>query len=155
GDGLGLDPAFHAFWGLDRADEKRAFESFIDLVMERRGRHPDLHVFHYGAYEPSAVKRLMGRHATREEEVDELLRAGVFVDLYRIIKQGVRVSQDSYSIKKLEALYGFQRVISLRDAGSSMVNFELWLEDQANRGELLELIRAYNRDDCVSNWRLR
>ncbi len=155
GDGLGLDPSFHAYWGLDRAREKRAFESFIDLVMERRKRHPDLHVFHYGAYEPSAVKRLMGRHATREEEVDELLRAGVFVDLYRVVRQGVRVSQDSYSIKKLEALYDFERVIALRDAGSSMVNFELWLEDQANRRDLLDLIREYNRDDCVSNWRLR
>jgi uncharacterized protein len=155
GDGLGLDPTFHAYWGLDRSEEKQAFESFIDLVMERQKRYPDLHVFHYGAYEPSAVKRLMGRHATREEEVDELLRAGVFVDLFRVIRQGVRVSQDSYSIKKLEALYGFQRVISLRDAGSSMVNFELWLEDQVNRHDLLDLIREYNRDDCVSNWRLR
>jgi uncharacterized protein len=155
GDGLGLDPSFHAFWGLDRAQEKVAFESFIDLVMARRRADPNLHVYHYAAYEPTAVKRLMGRHATREDEVDELLRAGVFVDLFRVVKQGVRVSQDSYSIKKLEALYGFRREISLRDAGNSMVNFELWLDDQANKRDLLDLIRDYNRDDCVSNMRLR
>ena len=155
GDGLGLDARFHAFWGLDRAGEKQAFEQFIDLVMERRARDPNLHVYHYGAYEPSAVKRLMGRHATREEEVDQLLRAGVFVDLYRVIQQGVRVSQDGYSIKQLEPLYGLVRTIALRDAGSSIVNFELWLDSQGVKQDLLDLIREYNRDDCVSNWNLR
>lgn len=155
GDGLGLDPAFHAFWGLDRAGEKRAFEQFIDLVMQRRAADPNLHVYHYAAYEPSAVKRLMGRHATREEEVDQLLRAGVFVDLFRVVQQGVRVSQDSYSIKKLEPLYGLLRTIALRDAGSSIVNFELWLDSQGARADLLDLIKEYNRDDCVSTWKLR
>ncbi len=155
GEGLGLDPAFHAFWGLDREGEKRAFESFIDLVMDRLAKHPDMHVYHYAAYEPSAVKRLMGRHATREEEVDRLLRGGTFVDLFSAVRQGVRVSQESYSIKKLEPLYGLERKVDLRDAGSSIVNFELWLESDGVRQDLLDLIREYNRDDCVSNWRLR
>ena len=148
-------PAFHAFLGLDRAGEKRAFEEFIDLVMDRLDKDPDLHVYHYASYEPSAVKRLMGRHATREEEVDRLLRGKVFVDLYSVVKQGVRVSQDSYSIKKLEPLYGLIREVDLKDAGSSIVNFELWLDGGGTDQALLEQIREYNRDDCISTLRLR
>jgi len=70
--------------------------------MDRLKTYPDMHVYHYAAYEPTAVKKLMGRHATREEEVDSLLRAGVFVDLFSVVRQGLRASVESYSIKKLE-----------------------------------------------------
>ena len=44
---------------------------------------PTMHVYHYAPYEPTALKRLMGRHGTREDEVDRLLRGGVLVDLLR------------------------------------------------------------------------
>ena len=46
--------------------ERHAFETFVDLVHERLARHPDLHVYHYAAYEITALKRLMGRYGTRE-----------------------------------------------------------------------------------------
>ena len=48
----------------------------------------------------------MGRFATREDEVDDLFRRGVFVDLYRVVRQGVRAGVESYSIKRLEPLCG-------------------------------------------------
>ena len=100
----------------------------------------------------------MGRHATREDEVDRLLRGGVFVDLYRAVKQGLRASVESYSIKKLEPLYRFERTVELRDAGSSLVAFSTWLQDGGDEGgdpELLARIEGYNGDDCRSNWKLR
>ena len=147
------DVRFRAFWGHDRAAEKRAFEDFIDFVMERRQRYPDLHVYHYAAYEESAMKRLMGMHASREDAVDELLRAGVLVDLYRIVRQGVAVSQESYSIKKLEPLYMDQRGGAITDAGGSIVAYETWLETHDQ--QILDDIEAYNRDDCVSTLKLR
>jgi uncharacterized protein len=163
-----LDTAgtFHAFWSfdptrledIDLAGEKAAFESFIDFVAERRRAHPRMHVYHYAPYEPSALKRLMGRHATREAEVDELLRGGVLVDLYRAVRQGVRAGVESYSIKRLEPIYGFTREIDLRDAGSSIVEFEEWLElgeGERPTSDILSRIEAYNRDDVVSNARLR
>ncbi|MDQ3880976.1 MAG: TM0106 family RecB-like putative nuclease, partial [Chloroflexota bacterium] len=152
--------AYVAFWGLDRAGEKAAFERAIDLIVERLDADPAMHVYHFAPYEPTAVKRLMGRHATREAEVDRLLRGGVFVDLHRIVRQSVRASVESYSIKKLEPLYAFTREIDLRDAGSSIAAFEKWLQlgDEASRADdpdILARIEAYNRDDCVSNRRLR
>jgi predicted RecB family nuclease len=161
---LETNGAFHAFWSRDedgaftRPGERRAFERFMDFVTERLERDPGLHIYHYAPYEPTALKRLMGRYNTREEEVDRLLRGGVLVDLLRAVRQSVRASVESYSIKKIEPLYGFEREVDLRDAGSSIVAFEEWLE--LGEGERpaathLERIEGYNRDDVVSNARLR
>ena len=157
-------PAFHTLWSIDDYGEvtfeaeKSAFEGLIDLIMDRLEHDPSLHVYHYNHYEPTAMKRLMGRYGTRENEVDHLLRAGVFVDLFRVVRQGIRASVESYSIKNLEPLYDFERTIDLRDAGSSIVAFEEWLElggDVPDDPHILDRIRDYNYDDCVSNWLLR
>jgi predicted RecB family nuclease len=163
---MDADGRFTAFWSFDPdrpddvslAGEKRAFERLIDVITERHARYPDMHVYHYASYEPTALKRLMGRHGTREEEVDRLLRGGVLVDLFRAVRQGIRASVESYSIKRIEELYDFRRSEGLRDAGSSIVEFEAWLElsDEARPGsDILASIEAYNRDDVLSTLRLR
>ncbi len=159
-------PRFLPIWSRDERGEfslegeKRAFEQLVDLLVARWQADRSLHVYHYAPYETTALKRLMGRHATREEEIDALLRGGVFVDLHRAVRQGLRASVESYSIKKLEPLYGLTREVDLRDAGSSIVAFEEWLQlgDAARRrpeADHLARIEGYNRDDVVSNWRLR
>jgi predicted RecB family nuclease len=150
---VGRTPRFHPFWAHDRAQEKIAFEALVDFVVERLDRDPTLHVYHYSSYEPAALKTLMSRHATREEEVDRLLRGGVLVDLYRAVTQGIRVSKDSYSLKSLEAYYMPHREEAIADAASSIVAYERWLETR-DRG-LLEAIAAYNERDCESTRRLR
>ena len=86
----------------------------MDMVMERLERFPDLHIYHYAAYEPTALKRLAGRYDTRIDELDRLLRGKVFVDLYRVVRQGLRASVESYSIKKMEPFYAFERAVDLR-----------------------------------------
>jgi uncharacterized protein len=146
-------PRFHAFWAHDRAEEKAAFEALVDLVMDRRRRDPALHVYHYASYEPAALKKLMGRHATREDEIDSLLRGGVLVDLYRAVTQGVRVSKDSYSLKSLEGFYMPRRTEEIADAASSIVAYEHWLE--TGDAHLLDGIAAYNQRDCASTLGLR
>jgi predicted RecB family nuclease len=161
---LETDGTFTALWSTDDGGEfsldgeRRAFERLIDFITERLERDPTLHVYHYAPYEPTALKRLMGRYGTREAEVDRLLRQGVLVDLLRAVRQSLRASVESYSIKKMEPFYGFQREIDLRDAGSSIVAFEQWLElGEGERPESthLERIERYNRDDVVSNRELR
>ena len=145
-------------WALTRAEEKRAFEGFIDGLMARLEEHPDLHVYHFAPYEPAALKRLMGRHATREDQVDHLLRRGVFVDLYRVVRNGLRASVESYSIKKLEPFYGYERAVDLRDASHALAHFEAWLEldgYEADGDALRQRIEGYNEDDCLSTLRLR
>jgi uncharacterized protein len=161
---LETDGTFTAIWSRDDHDEfsptgeQRAFERLIDFITVRLERDPTLHVYHYAPYEPTALKRLMGRYGTREAEVDRLLREGVMVDLLRAVRQSLRASVESYSIKKMEPFYGFTREIDLRDAGSSIVAFEQWLElGEGERPEAnhLDRIERYNRDDVVSNRQLR
>jgi hypothetical protein len=145
-------------WALSRIDEKAAFERFVDFVTERLDAYPDLHIYHYAPYEPAALKRLMGRYATREDEIDKMLRAGLFVDLYAIVRHGIRAGVESYSIKKLERLYAFERTVGLPDATAVMarVQASLELSDFDSIGpEERTAIRGYNRDDCLSAWRLR
>jgi predicted RecB family nuclease len=158
------DATFHAFWsrepdGTFTLDaERRAFEQLMDFIIERLDRDPTLHVYHYAPYEPTALKRLMGRYATRENEVDRLLRGGVMVDLLRAVRQSLRASVESYSIKKIEPLYEFERTIDLRDAGSSIVAFEEWLEladSDRPAATHLDRIQRYNEDDVRSNAALR
>lgn len=149
---------YKAFWGTNRATEKTAFEAFMAFVRERRVLDPSLHIYHYAAYEPAALKRLAARHNTCEEEVDALVRGRVFVDLCRAVRQGLRASVESYSIKNLESLYGFSRKADLRDAGSCLVAMATWF-DRRQVGEppteLKSTIAAYNEDDCASALALR
>ena len=75
-----------------------------------------MHVYHFGAYEPATIKRLSGRYATRETELDTILRAELFVDLHTIVRHSLRASVESYSIKELERFYGLDREQDLRAA---------------------------------------
>jgi predicted RecB family nuclease len=146
-------PRFRAFWALDPREERRAFEQFVDFVRERAESDPKAHVYHYSHYEPTTLKRLMGQHGTREDDVDDLLRSQRFVDLYTVVRQAVRISEPSYSIKNVEAFYMGQRETSVTEGADSIVEFERYLDNGDRR--LLEAIERYNEDDCLSTWRLR
>jgi len=74
-------------WALDRQNEKEIFERFLDFVIARREAFPALHIYHFGGYESGALKRLMGRYASREDEMDNLLRGQVLIDLVNIPRQ--------------------------------------------------------------------
>lgn len=148
------DPHFKAFWALDRVEEKRAFEEFVDFIVGRKLRFPGMHVYHYANYERAALRRLAQAHATREQQVDDLLRAEVFVDLYAVVRQSLVISESSYSIKRLEKFYPLRRVTAVQKGDDSIVMFERWLTDPQNRA-VLEDIERYNEDDCRSTLLLR
>ena len=106
----------------------------------------------------SAVRRLSTRHDTRQDEVDQLLRHEVFVDLYRIVRQGLRIGEDSYSIKTVERLYRPKRATEVATAGDSIVQYSRWIESDEpgdwNKSPILKGIRDYNEDDCRSTAQL-
>ncbi len=155
-DGAGR-PRYTALWALDHAGERAAFEKLMAIIALRRAEHPGMHVYHYAPYEPTAFKRLAGRYATCVDALDELLRAKVLVDLYGVVRQGVRASVESYSIKRLEPLYGFERDVPLPVANRNLAEFAAYLERRGSP-DLPDGLRAavlgYNRDDCVSAFRL-
>ncbi|TIV12256.1 MAG: TM0106 family RecB-like putative nuclease, partial [Mesorhizobium sp.] len=150
--------AYRGEWALSRAEERQAFERFVDFVMARWEMHPDLHIYHYAPYEPAALKRLMGRYGTREDEIDRMLRAELFVDLYSVVRHAIRASVESYSIKRLEPFYGFVRQVPLPEANSALTNFQANLElgDATSISEETRVaVRGYNEDDCLSTAALR
>jgi uncharacterized protein len=146
---------FTAYWARSPAEEKQAFERLVDHLARSWAADPGMHIYHYAAYEPLALRRLSARYDTRIDEVDRLLRAGRLVDLYVVVRQGLRAGTDSYSIKRLEAFYDPDARLgsSVADAASSIVAFERWLSG----GDETELtaIERYNEIDCRSTLRLR
>jgi uncharacterized protein len=153
-----LNGVYHHFWAMDEVQEKKALEDFVDGIMAIWEQYPDMHIYHFASYEPSALKRLMGKYATRQNEIDSMLRAELFVDLHSISKQAIRAGIESYSLKELEKFHKFSRKQDLRTLGKEKMTFECLLEsgeaDQAP-DTMLTIIRDYNEDDCRSTESLR
>src|SRR5947208_1643943 len=149
---------FRNWWAHDRDEEKGAFEGFIDWVFDRWKKSPGLHIYHYASYECCAVRRLSTRHDTHQDEVDDLLRNDVFVDLYQIVRHALRVGEDSYSIKSIEILYRPKRSTDVATASQSIVQYANWMATRQprdpRRSDILKGIRDYNEDDCKSNFEL-
>jgi uncharacterized protein len=149
---------YQSRWAGDRSGERAAFEWLIDLVSERLARFPDLHIYHFGVYEPGAVKRLVLRYATREEEVDRLLRGDVFVDLHSVTRQSLRASVEQYSLKEIEKFADYQRQVPLPEANQARHFVEHQLElrrtlDLTDR--IRRVVEGYNEDDCRATERHR
>jgi len=146
--------SFKDWWAHDRAEEKAAFEGFVDWAFDRWKNNPGMHIYHYAVYEVGAVRRLSTRHDTRQDEVDELLRNQVFVDLYQIVRHGLRIGEDSYSLKTVERLYRPKRTTEVATAVDSIVQYAGWIESRQARdwkaSTILKNIRDYNEDDCKS-----
>ncbi|HUQ53006.1 MAG TPA: TM0106 family RecB-like putative nuclease, partial [Gammaproteobacteria bacterium] len=172
-------------WATNPAEEKRAFEQIVDRILAAFANDRSMHVYHFGAYEPTAFKRLSGRYATRETELDTILRAELFVDLHTIVKHSLRASVETYSLKDLEQFYGLVRQQDLRIATASRRALEWAIEMREDLGltaaapvaspqakpqlelgldsgpapsrfaEHVAIVERYNRDDCVSTAALR
>ena len=145
--------SYRTIWAHDRAGERQAFEALVDFFHERLARHPDMHVYHYGAYEPTALKQLMGVYATREDAVDALLRREVFVDLHSVVRQGLRAGVPGYSLKDVEALPAFRRAARVTSGTRAVLAYEEWMDTRA--AARLEEITAYNEEDCRATLALR
>ncbi len=168
GAAAAAQPVFRPFWAHSRGEERQALVDFIAYVQDRRAVHPDMHVYHYAPYEKSALRRLSVLHGVGEDTIDDWLRTGLLVDLLDTVRQSVRISEDSYSIKKLEPLYMGEHLRSgdVKDAGASVVAYALYCAardaglagdtaKEAEAREALASISDYNEYDCLSTLRLR
>jgi predicted RecB family nuclease len=151
-------PRYTARWASTPAEEKAAFVALMDRIRKGRTEFPELHVYHFGHREADALKKLSCRHGTKEDEVDDLFRRHVLVDLHAVVRQSLRASVEGYTLKQLECLYGFERQADRRAAAEAMQLYGYWLEtaDPALPiAEYVPRIERYNEDDCLSCHRLR
>lgn len=149
---------YRDFWAHHQQQEKEAFGAFIQWVYHRWKQDPTLHIYHYANYEIAACRKLMGRYGICEQEVDQLLRNEVFVDLYKIVKGSLLLGEPRYSIKNVEHLYRSKRATEVGSGGDSVVVYEHWREnpdgDTWESSKILKDIRDYNIDDCNSTQEL-
>ena len=150
GNGAGQ---FRAFWAHDRTAEREATQQVLEFFNAHIRAHPQAHIYHYGQYELTALKRLASGHGVGEALLDQLLRQQRFVDLYRIVQQGLITSEGGASLKDLEVFYEYERPKDVATAGDSIVAYEQWRDSQDDA--VLESIRAYNEADCRSTKGLR
>lgn len=145
---------FHFEWADDRESEKASFENFMAEILLRQSQFPGSKIYHYANYEQAALKRLAERFGSYQQELERLLNTGVFVDLYKVVKATLVISQESYSIKKLENYYSFGRSSDVKEAMGSMEYYDQYLElltDDFQAAEKLKRqVIAYNQDDCAS-----
>ena len=160
--GPGDPGVFRPFWAHSREAEKQAFLDFLDYVEKRRRDYPDMHVYHYAAYEKTALRKLSVMHVAGEDTVDGWLRDGLLVDLYQTVRKSIRISENSYSIKKLEPLYMGMNLRSgdVKDAGASVVAYAHYCDARDNERPaeaaiILAGISDYNEYDCLSTLELR
>jgi uncharacterized protein len=153
---------FTPYWAHDRPSERQALVDFLAMVRKRLKKYPGMHVYHYAAYEKSTLLRLAGRYGVGENDVDDLLRNGILVDLYPLVRKSIRVGTENYSIKSLEPLYmgGELRSGEVTTATDSITQYARYcaLRDDGNADEaaiVLKEIEDYNRYDCRSTRRLR
>ena len=121
-----------------------------------------MHVYHYAPYEKTALRKLSVMHVAGEDTVDQWLRDGLLVDLYQSVRNSIRISENSYSIKKLEPLYMGTNLRSgdVKDAGASVVAYAQYCEARdagrdAEAAKILAGISDYNHYDCLSTLELR
>ncbi len=145
---------FDWLWADTREQEKQSFDKFLHDLLNRVQAFPEMKIYHYASYEQVALKRLAERHGIYQTAVAELLEGGYFVDLYKVVKNAIMVSQEGYSIKLLENYYSFQRVSDVKEAKGSMDAYDQYLtaltEDPASAENIKRQVIAYNQDDCAS-----
>lgn len=148
------DKQFHEFWAHNREQEATAFSAFVEFAFNKLQADPTAHIYHYAPYEVTALNKLAARHGVMEAQVDWLITQGKMIDLYKVVKGSIMVSQPSYSIKKLEAFYEFGRKSTVVDAGSSIEEYDYYRQladqDPVEAKRVLQTIADYNEDDCVS-----
>jgi predicted RecB family nuclease len=148
---------YHCVWAANEAEEKMAFEHFVDFAVTQKQLDPTMHIYHYAPYEVTAFKRLMSKYSSKEDEIDSFLRSNTFIDLYGIVRQSIRASVEKYSIKDLEKFYEYERSMDLRLLSKYKAEYEFLLETRKldlTTPDMAEAIQLYNQDDCISTQKL-
>ena len=115
--------------------------SFFD---QRREAHPGSHVYHYNHTERSALAA-MTLGTPSEALFTHLQNTGLFVDLMTVATNSFQVGVESYGLKSLEALAGFERHGGIDQGVGAVIDYEAFLQE--GDPALLDAIAQYNQDD--------
>ena len=137
---------YHEDWAHDEASERAAYDRLVAHIRARRAEHPKLHVYHYSHAETSMLSGIVKPDIEELEAFEGLVASRVFVDLYKVVRQGLRIGLEGYGLKRIEKLAGFARSADVDGGSDAVVLYETWL--QTHDDALLAQIAAYNAEDC-------
>jgi uncharacterized protein len=143
---------FDERWAHSLDEQQEMMTGLVQFFAERRTVHPEMHVYHYNHTERSTIERLT-RDAEDQNLFASLVDSGLFVDLYTIAKNAVRVGTESYGLKHLEHLVEFVRSGGIEQGAGAVVEYEKWMT--SGDDQLLRNIAVYNKDDVASTLALR
>lgn len=156
------DPAsgswvYDPWWAHSEVEEAEQTHALIRWIADRRAAHPGMHLYHYNHTERSALERLARDHGADEQLLAGLVSRGVFVDVLDVVRRTVRVGAESYSLKVLERVAGYERGHDIDQGAGAVVEYEAYCQD--HEPDRLERIAAYNADDvratlAVRDWLL-
>ena len=141
------------FWAHSKDEEKNSLKRFFKLTKDHFKKYPDAKIYHYASYEITALEKLTSFHKVHGIDYDHYLHMGKFVDLFRVTKQAILVSENSYSIKNLEKFYNFERKGDVQKGDKSEQYYIEWMETKNQK--LLDELQSYNLQDCKSTYELR
>jgi predicted RecB family nuclease len=133
----------HSFWADGEAEQVAAFSR----LLERLGQHPDYRLFHFGDYEPKALRRIKARLPEGEQEQVEVV-LGRAVNVLSIINAHVYFPTYSCGLKDIGRCLG----CDWSEPEASGLQATLWRTAwEKTRDESLKakLVR-YNLEDCLA-----
>lgn len=135
---------YDARWAHDLEAESKAAADLVDFFDQRRQDHPGFHVYHYNHTERSALASMtLGRPS--EGLFTHLADTGLFVDLMAVVTNSFQVGVESYGLKSLEVLAGYQRHGEIEGGAGAVVDYDRYMG--SHEPALLDAIARYNEDD--------
>ena len=143
---------FEAFWAHNKKEEKQNVVNFFKFTKSHFKKYPSAKIYHYGSYEITALLKLTSLHSINGIDYDNFLRLEKFVNLLNVNKQGLFLSESSYSLKNVEKFYEFKREGDVQKGDVSQDYYSEWIETQDQK--YLDEIESYNKQDCHSTYQL-
>ncbi len=151
----GADGEWHyrQAWAHDEHEERGRVRDLIYDIRDRRAANPGMHVYHYNHTERSALESMAAEHGVAQRTLDSLIDAQVFVDLFQVVRNSIQVGVESYSLKYLEILTGYERSHEIDKGAGAVLAYEAFTCD--GEEDHLRAIAAYNDDDVRATRALR
>ncbi len=143
---------YEARWAHDLEQQRSMIAGLVDYFASRRRAFPAMHVYHYNHTERSSLERLV-IGSDSESLLATLVATGLFIDLFDVVRNAVRVGTESYGLKSLERVTGFVRRGGIDEGAGAVVEYEAYMNSRDPT--LLEEIARYNEDDVAATMALR
>ncbi len=149
--------AYRELWSHDPDEEEARYREFVRFIRERRLSDPAMHVYHYSHAETSMLGAISSVDPAEVANFEALHDEGIFVDLYKVVRQGLRVGAESYGLKTVEKLAGYVRATDLEGGSDAVILYEQWITKERQDDTILNKIADYNEHDCratlaIADW---